>query len=106
MTFDEPLAKTLDQLKPKGYVYFILSPTNEVLYVGTTGNLGERLRKGLKSAYHKDLRDNAYINSYRYIEVDLKDRFKVERYFIHKYQPPYNIQEVNNPSENKSRLEK
>lgn len=82
----------------KYYVYKFLNDNQEVLYVGKTTNLKDRMFKHFNSG-HLSPECYSEVSSIRYIEckTDLEMTIK-EIYFIDKYKPKYNSVFVNDES--------
>lgn len=82
----------------KYYIYKFLNDDQEVLYVGKTTNLKDRMFKHFHSG-HLSPECYSEVSSIRYIEckTDLEMTIK-EIYFIDKYKPKYNSVFVNDES--------
>lgn len=100
--FEEPESILLKPSLSKDYnkcnelylVYFIISPVKEVLYVGSTKGglryIRSRLRADSSYGYHKDLRDNEYVNQISAILVNPSELNIAEYNMYMKYGPKYN----------------
>lgn len=79
----------------KEYVYKLLDCNRGVLYVGRTKNLDERIKRHQSRGSKLSPKDYQNVDSVEYIYCDNEaDATIKEKYFINKYKPSSNINEI------------
>lgn len=78
-------------MSKKYYIYKFLDKNNNVIYIGRSENIEQRIATHFSPSGHLPKKCYKNVKSVEYIEVDTKiDMFIMELYYINKFKPIYN----------------